>query len=233
MKNGGHYYQIWGITFLYNVSICWANDVANRGDLYQKINEPDILIWNVAGLHSHSEEFHLEKLIRLFYYIKKHHYYPFNTTATNIERIILYRETTPQAFIGTITGNYDGRNEQIQDCQSPLKGVNLKRNYSHHHSHNNNNTENHSKLNLNTYNLTTYLTYRQKLERSFLLSKNIPFLFIHDITLLQDVEQYIGFPDCSHFCDPGTPQIWNQMLYSYIITSPLVQLLQDNKNKVR
>lgn len=201
--------QSWScITFIYNVSICWANDVSNRGDKYQKISEPDILIWNVAGLHSHTEIDHYTKLLRFIYYIKKHYYYPFNITS-NIERLVIYRETTPQAFAGSITGDYNEREQNIQYCESPY----YNQNYSFYDRNN----------------FTTYLTYRQKLERSLLYPKNIPVLNVHDITLIRGAEQYVGFPDCSHFCNSGTPQIWNQILFDYLLNSSLISLIQRHK----
>lgn len=229
-KNKVNHIQSWlCISFQYNVSICWADDVVNRGNKFKKMNEPDILIWNVAGLHSHSENDHYQKLMRLIYYTRKNQYYPFNRT-NNIERLIIYRETTPQAFAGSITGDYDQRDEKIAYCQSPYFNPKYQ-NISYNYNRDENQSYNPYNISNISHNLTNYLTYRQKLERSILPSRKIPLLYIHDITLLRGTEQYIGFPDCSHFCDPGTPQIWNQLLYEYVINSPIIPLIQKNKIK--
>jgi hypothetical protein len=205
------------VTFRKNFTLCWTHDVTDRGQILHKEMEPELLIWNAGGLHSKSESAHLEKLHRLLYYARTRQYYPFhmNTNATGldvptspetpIKHLLLYRETTPQSFVGSLSGIYEQRNESISECQDIL-----------------------SILKTNEVS-DAYLTYRQILEREFTEKKGIPFLPVHDLTLLRGPSQYLGFPDCSHFCDPGTPTLWNRMLYQFVTTSPLIKSLRRGK----
>jgi hypothetical protein len=246
------------LTFQRNLSLCWANDVTNHGEIFHKSFEPDLLIWNAAGLHSHSESFHLQKLHRVIFYARKHQYYPFhensfgtntntitnaktNTNLTSmtttmssntripIHHLLLYRETTPQSFVGSLTGDYDQRNLTITKCQNILSSLqsneNLIKSQQHHHLHHQQQQQQQQIMIPEEY-----LTYRQKLERELFKKRGIPFLPIHDLTLLRGGSQYVGFPDCTHFCDPGTPILWNRMLYEFVTTSPLIKSLREGKN---
>jgi hypothetical protein len=206
------------LTFSYAVTICWANDISNHGEVFLRpLQPPDILLWNVAGLHSHSHDSHLQKLHRVLFYSKQELFYPFNNSHP-LQRILIYRETTPQAFNGsTLTGDYDERSESndVRECRDFLEisGNDLSGGDEE------NSEERYEK----------YLTYRQRYEREIFRRRGIPLLSIHDLTLVRGVSQYVGYPDCSHFCEPGTPLVWNLLLYRFVMTSPLITALREAK----
>jgi hypothetical protein len=53
----------------------------------------------------------------------------------------------------------------------------------------------------------------------------IPLLRIFDISvsLPCDGLGHIGFPDCSHYCLPGIPDVWTNLLHAFVRQSPFFQ----------
>ena len=50
----------------------------------------------------------------------------------------------------------------------------------------------------------------------------VPLLRIFDasVSLPCDGLGHIGFPDCSHFCLPGVPDLWTNLLHAFVRESP-------------
>ena len=66
-------------------------------------------------------------------------------------------------------------------------------------------------------------------ERDMLTSKghslrveSVPLLRIFDmsVSLPCDGLGHIGFPDCSHYCLPGIPDLWTNLLHAFVRQSP-------------
>ena len=56
----------------------------------------------------------------------------------------------------------------------------------------------------------------------FMGTGGVPLLRIFDATvsLPCDGLGHIGFPDCSHFCLPGVPDLWTNLLHAFVRQSP-------------
>ncbi len=175
-------------------------------------NLPQIILYNANALHLHSENLLRRHIEKMYFFARTRNYFPFGTG----KNVLLYRESSPQSFNGSYTGNFYSRYIQSKTCLpyystylfenqslSLIDNKNLKYNFTHHK-----------------------LTFRQRIEREMMFERfGIPMLAIHDITSSLPCEEFnhIGFPDCTHYCMPGMPDVWNQLLYNFVLNSPLIK----------
>jgi len=64
--------------------------------------------------------------------------------------------------------------------------------------------------------------HRQTIERAVLRAAGVPLLRVHDLTLALPCAGLgtIGYPDCTHYCLPGVPDEWTQLLYAFVTNTP-------------
>jgi len=64
--------------------------------------------------------------------------------------------------------------------------------------------------------------HRQTIERAVLRAAGVPLLRVHDLTLAVPCAGLgtIGYPDCTHYCLPGVPDAWTQLLHAFVTNTP-------------
>ena len=138
-------------------------------------------------------------------WLKEHGYYPFG------KRIYIYRETSAQAF-DTLNGDIDLLPSNVsKTCRQ-------------------------TSIIPNSINVSddSYLTWRQKAERKIMRDAGVIYFETFKLTsslpcvgmgFRGGKDENIHHPnvfDCTHFCLPGPVDVWIEMMFNFVVSSPLM-----------
>lgn len=76
--------------------------------------------------------------------------------------------------------------------------------------------------------------WKQRMEREIIFNEaKLPFLSIYDMSATAPCPD-IGFRgngDCRHTCLPGPRDTWTEMIYNFVMFSPLMDILLKTKSE--
>ena len=229
------------LSFRFNVTIC-------AGPI--NIENSDLTVFNTGGIHFPNKTEYKDNLEKQLSHFKYSKYFPYGN------KLLIFRETSPQAFKGIGSGYYEVR-ESIEDAEKCMSASNLA------------NDDSGTDIRFSYTDMFTNVTrwfmpWRQRLERDIIERAGIPYWKIYKLshTLPCDGLGHVGFEpspptpapttlapairrngsnpmelppampdfrlDCTHFCLPGVPDVWSYMLYNFVRHSPLMALIKTS-----